>query len=70
MKSAQPVICEREAVKLLRGAGGDREWWFFNPDTLIGHLRVSVTEAEHAAMPEGVAVDDAGETGPERPRTQ
>lgn len=70
MKSAQPVICERAAVKLLRGVGGDREWWWFNPDALIGHLRVSVTETEHEAMPEGMALDDAGETGPERPRTR
>jgi hypothetical protein len=70
VKSSQPVICEREAVKLLRGVGGDREWWWFNPETLIGHLRVSVTGAEHEAMPEGAAVDDAGETGPERPRTR
>lgn len=70
MRSAQPVICEREAVKLLRGVGGDREWWWWNPDALIGHLRVAVTVAEHAVMPPGLAVDDAGESGPERPRTR
>lgn len=69
-RSAQPVICEREAVKLLRGVGGEREWWWWNPDALVGHLRVAVTDEEHAAMPGGIAVDDAGETGPERARTR
>lgn len=70
VRSAQPAICEREAVKLLRGVGGEREWWWWHPEALIGHLRVAVTRAEHEAMPEGLAVDDAGETGPERPRTR
>ena len=69
VKSAQPAICEREAVRVLRGVGGDREWWWWNPDGLVGHLRVSVTEAEYARMPPGQAVDDAGESGPERKRT-
>jgi hypothetical protein len=68
-RSSQPAICEREAVKLLRGAGGDREWWFFNTDVLVGHLRVGVTEAEFATLPKLQAVNDAGETGTERPRT-
>ena len=70
MKSAQPAICEREAVKLLRGAGGEREWWWWNPATLIGPLRVGVTLAENEQLPDGIAVDDAGETGPERNRTR
>jgi hypothetical protein len=70
VKSAQPVICEREAIKLLRGVGGDREWWVYGTETLIGHLRVAVTGAEHASMPPGLAVSDAGESGPERPRTR
>ena len=70
MRSAQPAICEREAVKLLRGAGGEREWWWWNPDALVGHLRVAVTNEEHEAMPPGIALDDAGETGPGRPRTR
>ena len=43
---------------------------WFNPDALVGHLRVAVTDEEHAAMPGGIAVDDAGETGPERARTR
>jgi hypothetical protein len=68
VRSAQPAICEREAMNCLRGVGGEREWWFFNADTLIGHLRVGVTEAENAGLPPGIAVDDAGETGPERQR--
>jgi len=55
-------------MNCLRGVGGEREWWFFNADTLIGHLRVGVTEAENAGLPPGIAVDDAGETGPERQR--
>jgi hypothetical protein len=68
--SSQPKVCEREAVKLLRGVGGDREWWFWNPAALVGHLRVAVTEAEHDQMPCGVAENDAGEAGPERRRTR
>jgi hypothetical protein len=69
-RSSQPKLCEREAVKLLRGVGGEREWWFWNADALVGHLRVSVTEAEHDGMPCGVAENDAGESGPERRRTR
>lgn len=69
-RSSQPKLCEREAVKLLRGVGGDREWWWHNPDALIGHLRVNVTGDEAAGMPCGVAEHDAGETGPERTRTR
>jgi hypothetical protein len=66
---AVPDVCEREAVKLLRGAGGDREWWHWNTATLIGHLRVGLTESEYATLPPVQAIDDAGETGPERKRT-
>jgi hypothetical protein len=69
VRQDQPGICERAAVKLLRGVGGDREWWLWNPGALIGHLRVAVTDAEHESMPAGCAVHDAGESGPERPRT-
>jgi hypothetical protein len=67
-KSDQPAICEREAIRCLRGVGGDREWWWWNPAVLVGHLRVGVTEAENSGLPPGIAVHDAGETGPERPR--
>lgn len=57
-------------AKVLRGVGGEREWWMWNPDALVGHLRVGVTEDEFAALAPLRAVDDAGETGPERPRTR
>jgi hypothetical protein len=57
-------------VKCLRGVGGGREWWIYNPDAMIGHLRVAVTEDEAAQMPPGQAIDDAGESGPERGRTR
>lgn len=65
-----PQIAEREAIKLLRGVGGDREWWLW-PGSLVGHLRVALTEAEAATLPPWCGpVDDAGESGPERPRTK
>ena len=64
-----PEVCERDAARLLRGAGGDREWWHWNADGLIGHLRVGLTPAEYATLPPMEAIDDAGETGPERPRS-
>lgn len=60
-------IVQREAITLLTPVGGDTEWWIYTP-TLIGHLRVAVTEAEYGRMPPGCAVADAGETGPPRPR--
>jgi hypothetical protein len=66
---SQPVICEHEAIRLLRGVGGGREWWWWNTAELIGHLRVPITAAENRELPLGVAVDDAGESGPERKRT-
>lgn len=62
-------MCEREAVRLLRGVGGPREWWYWNPAGLIGHLRVGVTPDEYAALPPMQTVDDAGEAGVERERT-
>jgi hypothetical protein len=68
-RTNSPVLCEREAIRLLRGVGGDREWWTYNSDALVGHLRVGVTGAENDALPEGRAVADAGPSGPERART-
>lgn len=59
---------ERIAVAALRGVGGNREWWQFS-DTMIGHLRVPVTDEEYAQLPEGVAEADAGPTGEERERS-
>jgi hypothetical protein len=64
-----PALVEQEAVRALRGVGGDREWWIWNPDTRVGHLRVAVTPDEYAEIPTGIAEDDAGESGPERCRT-
>lgn len=63
-----PALVEREAVRLLRGVGGEREWWIHSAGR-VGHLRVGLTAAEVAGLSAGVAVDDAGEAGPERPRT-
>jgi hypothetical protein len=66
-----PQVCEREAIRVLRGAGGEREWWYWNRATLIGHLRIGLTDAEFTALPQhaGGVLDDAGESGPERKRT-
>ena len=65
-----PQVCERDAIRLLRGVGGDREWWHWNREELIGHLRTGLTEAECASLPQycGTILDDAGESGPERKR--
>lgn len=64
-----PRELEREAVRHLAGVGADREWWLYSPQR-IGHLRVALTPAEAALLPPWCGpIDDAGETGPERPRT-
>lgn len=70
-KQEIPGLCEREAVKLLRGVGGQREWWIWNPEARVGHLRVGLTEAEYAGLPcfTTDVLDDAGPSGPERSRT-
>ena len=64
-----PAVAEKEAIRCLRGVGGDREWWIWNEEAKVGHLRVAVTVDEFAQVPPGVAEHDAGETGPERERT-
>ena len=64
-----PKVAEREAIRLLRGVGGDVEWWIWNPKALVGHLRVALTGQEFEQVPPGCAVADAGESGPPRPRT-
>lgn len=69
-RMAAPGRLERAAVALLRGVGGDREWWLWNRTARVGHLRVAVTEDEYARVPPGCVVADAGETGPERKRTR
>lgn len=60
---------ERAAPAFLAGVGGDREWWHWNARARVGHLRVPVTTDEYQLIPPGLADSDAGETGPERPRT-
>jgi len=68
-KRNEPGIACAEAVADLRGVGGPAEWWFWSP-ARIGHLRVPLTEEEFAMVPPGMAVDDAGETGPRRRRSR
>lgn len=63
-----PGRLERIAVAALRSVGGDREWWIWNPQARVGHLRVAVTAEEFALIPAGCAINDAGATGPERRR--
>lgn len=65
-----PGVAERAAIPVLRGVGGDLEWWWWNGRVRVGHLRVGLTEAEAAGLPEGCAVADAGESGPLRRRTR
>lgn len=66
-----PATLERNAVAALAGVGGDREWWYWNPAAHIAHLRVALTDAEAAMIPPACGpTDDAGESGPERPRTR
>ncbi len=64
------AMCERRAIAVLQRVGGPREWWYWNPAVRVGHLRVGVTPAEYLLVPPGCARDDAGETGPERPRSR
>ncbi len=68
-KVDQPRLTENEAIRLLTGIGGDIEWWIHS-DMLVGHLRVAVTTAEYERIPPGCAVADAGDSGPQRPRTR
>lgn len=63
---------EAIAVELLRGVGGDHEWWLpigeGNP--YVAHLRVPTTPSEARLIPAGLVTMDAGSTGPRRPRTR
>lgn len=63
----QPARLERAAMKALAGVGGDTEWWTCPRG--IGHLRVPVTAEEAQLIPPGRVMADAGDTGPQRPRT-
>jgi hypothetical protein len=64
-----PYPVEHAALETLRGVGGDHEWWLWNDQARVGHLRVPVTLDELALIPAGLVTMDAGETGPRRPRT-
>lgn len=64
-----PGAVERHAVNALAGVGNDREWWYWNAVTGVGHLRVGVTKEELEAIGDYPAENDAGPTGPERTRT-
>lgn len=66
---SSPGRLERAAVRLLRGVGGDCEWWLWNPAARVGHLRVPITTEEYQQLPHGVAAVDAGPSGPKRRRT-
>jgi len=64
-----PKLAEKEAIRWLRGVGGEREWWHWNEEVNVGHLRVGLTTQEYSALPCGIAEHDAGEAGPERTRS-
>jgi hypothetical protein len=62
----------REGIKILDGVGGDTQWWTYGTgpgQELVGYYRVPVLETEHAMCPAGIVVADAGEAGPQTPRT-
>lgn len=59
---------EREAARLLKQVGGRREWWHWNLEELVGHLRIGLTPDELTTMPTGCAIHDAGFVGTERLR--
>lgn len=63
---------ERLAIDLLRGVGGDHEWWLEQGEQNRGvsHLRVPTTLTEQVLIPAGLVTMDAGSTGPLRPRTR
>jgi hypothetical protein len=65
-----PNLAEKEAIRELRGVGGDREWWIWNDHARVGHLRLPVTAQEYSEIPCGIAVHDAGPTGIERSRSR
>lgn len=72
-KVDMPQLAEREGVRVLAGVGGDREWWTFGAGPggqHVGYLRVALTAEEYELVPPGCVVADAGEAGPERPRTR
>jgi len=66
-----PERCERIAIDLLAGVGGDIEWWLpaGEGNLAVTHLRVPTTPAEQLLIPPGLVTMDAGLTGPMRPRS-
>lgn len=64
-----PGRVERLALPYLAGVGNAREWWVWRPALKVGHLRVGLTDDEAAALTCELVVADAGDSGPERPRT-
>lgn len=67
-----PRRCEAIAVELLRGVGGNHEWWLPEGESApwVAHLRVPTTPSEQRQIPAGLVTMDAGLTGPRRPRTR
>lgn len=67
-----PDRCEQLAVAALAGVGGDHEWWLPTGDynAAVAHLRVPTTDVEQRLIPAGLVTMDAGNTGPQRPRTR
>lgn len=64
-----PDVLETAAIATLADVGGPWERWRISPNG-VGHLHVPVTDDEARLIPPGQVVADAGDTGPERPRTR
>lgn len=69
-KLRAPGRLERAAVAMLRGVGGEVEWWIWRGAVQVAHLRVALTADEFAQAPPGCVVGDAGESGPARRRSR
>lgn len=66
-----PDHLEQLSIDLLRGVGGDHEWWNSAGDSnpAVTHLRVPTTIDEQRLIPPGLVTMDAGNEGTLRPRT-
>lgn len=67
-RMSSPGQIERLGIDLLTGVGNEREWWYWNPKSRIGHLRVGLTDDEVDKLKLYPAEHDAGESGTERKR--